>query len=108
MLIRIFVKANTDDEAAEAYKKFIDSTKSLIKNEKVTKVEQYWKCENMFIIETNVLLNCDIGSNQFDEFLYKISDKWQFFGIPVDEALASSKAEGSNIIDNVEMVNIFY
>lgn len=63
----------------------------------------------MFIIETDVLLNYDIDSKQFDEFLHKISDYWLFFGLPIDEALASSKAEKCNyIIDKVEMVNIFY
>lgn len=109
MIIRIFVNVNTDNEATEVYRKFIGSTESFITEEKVIKIQQYWKYKNMFILETNVLLNCDIGSKQFDEFLNKISDKWQFFGIPVDEALTTSKTEGCNYtIDKVAMVNIFY
>lgn len=109
MRVRIFINAATEDEVTKVYEKFIDLTKSNIKSEKVIKVEPYWKFEDMFIIETDILLNCDISSDRFDELLQKISDKWSFFGIPVNEALASATTKGCRyIMDKVEMVNIFY
>lgn len=106
MLVRIFANANTENRAREVYRKFIDIAKPFIKDEKIAKVEPYWKYDDMYVIETNILLTCNIGSKQFEEFLYIISDKWQFFGIPVNEALASSNTEGCKYI--VDMVNIFY
>lgn len=109
MRIRIFINAVTEEEATEVYKRFIDLTNSAIKSEKITRVEPYWKFEDMFIIEAHVLLNCDVYSERFDEFLHKISDKWSFFGIPINEALASATTKGCRyIIDKIEMVNIFY
>ncbi|WP_238907489.1 MULTISPECIES: hypothetical protein [Clostridium] len=109
MFIRIFIRSNTVDEAKEVYQNLINETKQFIKSEKIEKIEPYWKYDDTHVIEANILLNCHLDSIQFKEFLYKISDKWEFFGIPVDEALASRNVDGCKyIIDEIDMINIFY
>lgn len=108
MLIRIFANSNTEDKAIQIYKKFIQATMLFIKDEKIDKVEPYWKYDDMYVIEANIILICDMESKRFGDFLNKISDKWQFFGTPVDEVLASLNIDGCKyMIDGIEMINIF-
>jgi hypothetical protein len=91
------------------YKKFIERISNFIEEVKSIKMEPYWKYSDMYVIETDIKLNCTPNDMQFQEFLYKVSDKWQFFGIPVNEALASIDADGcSYIINGINMINIFY
>jgi hypothetical protein len=109
MFVKIFAFSNNKDEAKVVYRRFIETTRQYIKEEKIEKIEPYWKFEDSQIIRANIILNCDIGSKQFEEFLSKISDKWEFLGMPIEEALASVNAPGCKyIIDGIEMVNLFY
>jgi hypothetical protein len=109
VFIRIFIRSYTVDEAKEVYQNLINITKQFIKSEKIEKIEPYWKYDDTHVIETNILLNCNLGSTQFEEFLFKISDKWTFLGIPVNNAIASLTTEGCKyIINGIDMIDIFY
>ncbi|EQB89251.1 hypothetical protein J2Z44_004292 [Clostridium punense] len=109
MYVRMFIDAKTESNAKDIYEKFIDKINIFIKSEKILKVEPYWKYENMYVLDTNILINCDIGSKRFEEFLYAMADKWKFMGIPIDEAVASLNMEGCKyIIEGINMINIFY
>jgi hypothetical protein len=109
MFARIFVTSNTKDEAKNVYERFLEISKQYIKDEKIEKIEPYWKFDDMHIIETNIFLTCNIESIEFEDFLHQISDRWSFLGEPIDEAIASLTVEGCKyIIDGIEMINIFY
>lgn len=109
MFIRIFVVSRTADEAKGVYLSFLDKTKYFLRKEEINKIEPYWKYDDMYVIETDILLNCDVGSTQFEEFLHQISDKWTFLGKPVNNAIASLTTEGCKyIVKDIDMINIFY
>lgn len=106
---RIFIRSNTVDEAMEIYQKFIKIIREFVKTEKVEKIEPYWKYDDTHVVETNIILTCDLGSTEFKELLYKISDKWTFLGKPVNNAIASITTEGCDyVINGIDMINIFY
>lgn len=109
MFARIFVRSNTVDEAMETYRGIIKIIRKFVKTEKVEKIEPYWKYDDTHVIETNIILTCDLGSTEFEELLYQISDKWTFIGKPVNNTIASITTEGCNyIMDGIDMINIFY
>lgn len=108
MIVKIFANASNKNEAIEVYKNFINIINEYIKFEKLKKIEPYWKFKDMYIVEVSVDLHCQFGSEHFDQFLYRICDKWEHFGNPIDELLASaSNVETGYILENVEMINIF-
>lgn len=72
-------------------------------------IEPYWKIDGIYILEVNVDLKIAFTEERVTKFLDSISDKWTFFGDPIEEALASEATEGcSYIINGVNMVNIFF
>lgn len=109
MLIKIFINADTEVKAIKVYNEFIEKIGNFIEEEKNIKIEPYWKYDDMYVIETIIILTCTPNDMQFQEFLHKISDKWQFFGLPIDEALASINSDGcSYMINGINMINILY
>ena len=109
MLIRIFTDTDTENNTKKVYEDFTERISNFIKEIKSIKMESYWKYSDMYVIEIDIKLTCTPYDMQFQEFLYKISDKWHFCGIPVDEAVASINDDGcSYIINGVNMINIFY
>lgn len=109
MFVRIFAVSNTIDEAKDVYQRFIGTTKEFIKTEKIEKIEPYWKYDDTHVIEANIALTCDIHNTQFEEFLYRISDKWTLLGKPANNAIASLTTDGcKHLINGISMINLFY
>ncbi len=107
MYIKLFARTKNRDEALQI---FCDATSSLaneIKEQNIIKTEPYWKIEEIYVIKADTKLYNTLTNEQLKKLWNSISDKWTFYGNPVDEALASLTTEGCNyILKGIYMINI--
>ena len=108
MFIRLFVYANNEINAKEISENIISNIESFIVEKKYIKIETYWKIEQIYIIELSIELNKEINTEAWINFLKRISDKWEFYGDPIDEILISESLNGCDYIrKDISMINIF-
>lgn len=109
MFIRVFIDALSDDEALIKYRNINEVIYPEIKNENIKKNELYWKIEGVYVIEAKFEFFEELSEEIINKYLESIADNWQYFGNPVDEALASSSDEDISFIkEGVRMINVFF
>lgn len=109
MFIRLFTHSTSEEESKKILNEIITNELDYIDKIEYVTIEPYWKVESIYKIEVNVNLKEIFNEERMKSFLNSISDKWIFFGKPIEEALASETTEGCNYIkDGVNMINIFF
>lgn len=113
MLIRFFIYSSNDNEAKmvvnELFQDKIITEMRLVNEIVYKKIESYWKIDDMYEIEVDVNLHREMTEKEREEFLGVISDKWDYYGNPMDEALTSETMEEINYLrKNISMVNVFF
>lgn len=109
VFIRLFAHSTNEDDSKRIFNEMMDCELDNIDNIEYVAIEPYWKIDGIYKLEANVNFKITFTEKRITKFLDSISDKWTFFGNPVEEALASETTEGCNYIKNgVNMVNIFF
>ncbi|MHA2960490.1 hypothetical protein [Priestia megaterium] len=108
MFVRLYVTAQNETEAKENLKVVLEKIKQILVKTNVEKLEPYWKFDDIYVVELNLIVKKDLSLNELNTLLKTISDKWQCYGEPINEFLASKTTEGCNyILKGVEMINIY-
>lgn len=109
MFIRLFTHSSNEEESKKILNEIIDKELQYIDKIEYVTIEPYWKLDGIYIVEVNVNLIVEFNEEKIKDFLQSISDKWIYFGNPLEEALASETTEGCNYIkDGINMINIFF
>ncbi|AKP76789.1 hypothetical protein ABE036_03275 [Priestia aryabhattai] len=108
MFVRLYVTAKNKTEAEKDLKFFLEKINQILVKANVERLEPYWKFDDVYVVELNLIVKKDLSLNELTQLLETISDKWQYYGDPINEFLASKTAEGCNyILKGVEMINIY-
>lgn len=108
MFIRLYLNAKNKDAAQHALNKFLQILKPIVENNKLLKIEPYWKIENIYVVEIDVINTKNYTKTKLNELLREISDNWIEFDDPVNELLASSTGDSCNfILPEFNMINIY-
>ncbi|KML31413.1 MULTISPECIES: hypothetical protein [Priestia] len=108
MFVRLYVTAKNKTDAKKNLKICLEKINPILVKANVEKLEPYWKFDDMYVVELNLIVKKDLSLNELTQLLETISDKWQYYGDPINEFLASKTAEGCNyILKGVEMINIY-
>ncbi|WP_338751109.1 hypothetical protein [Bacillus sp. FJAT-52991] len=109
MFIRLYLNAKNKDQAQHSINKFLKIFEPITESEQLLKVEPYWKIENIYVAEIDIIPQENYTSKSLNEILYEISDHWIEFGDPVNELLASATDDNCKfIIPEFNMVNIHF
>lgn len=109
MFMRLFVEADNSQTSEKMLKDVCAVLQKEVKKIEIKKNEPYWKMQGIYVLETNIDFINEISRPTLNDFFNGISDKWLFFGDPVDEALASDTNKGCTYIKKgLKMINIFY
>jgi len=108
LFIRLYVTAQNEKEAKVTLKAVLEKIKQIVIRINVEKVEPYWKFNDMYVIELNLIVKKELNPSQLKRLLESIADKWSCYGEPINEFLASKTTKGCNyILKGVEMINIY-
>ena len=109
MFIRIFTYFQDEYKIKMMINEIINKQIDNINKVEYITIEPYWKIEGVYKVEVEVDLESELTEQVREKFLYSISDKWTYFGKPIEEALASETTEGCNYIkDGINMINIIF
>jgi hypothetical protein len=109
MFIRLFADYDNEQNTTELFYNILDDLKGYIKDVTITSTKPYWKIEGVYVLEAYINLLHELNEEERRVFLESISDKWLFFGKPVNESLASKTTEDCTYIMNgVYMINIHF
>jgi hypothetical protein len=109
MFIRLFIQTENLDEAKNLFLDSMSTLSNKVQEYNFKKIEPYWKMEDLTVVEVEVILASKISEAERERFLSSISNKWIYFGNPLDEALSSKNTEGCTFLKNgIEMINIFF
>lgn len=109
MFMRVFVEADNSETAAKMVEDICAILQKEIEVVEIVKNEPYWKMQGVYVLETKIDFRGELSTSTLNEFLTAISDKWLFFGDPVNEALASDANQDCNYIKKgLKMINLFY
>ncbi len=101
--IKLFVEANTKEEAQQCVGNIWTELKDCIVQVRVETAEVYWKMEGVYIIQCSLV----IKSNTLIHLQDKISDNWLVLGPQGEELLASRTNEKCTYMrDKIVMANI--
>jgi len=89
MIVKFFVEANDKEEAQRRFDLDLLVIKENINLKEPIKIVPYWKDEKIYIIE----VIGELFHNTLQKILDYFCDRWQEFGEPVDELLASKNDE---------------
>lgn len=106
MFVRLFANTTDKSEAISILNNTLASIENKIKSKNITKTEPYWKMEYVYLVESEILFYDDLDSEQINQFMYGIANKWMFFGSPINEALASDTVEGCEFL--ISGVKFYY
>ncbi|MFB8425050.1 hypothetical protein ACFC4S_23825 [Priestia megaterium] len=108
MFVRLYITAQNEPEAKGNLIIVLEKLKSILIKTNVEKLEPYWKFNDMYVVELSLEVKKDLTLSGLKYLLESISDRWEYYGEPINELLASKTVEGCNyILKNVEMINIY-
>jgi hypothetical protein len=109
VFIRLFAHSTNEDDSKRIFNEMLSFERDNIDKIEYLVIEPYWKIDGLYKLEANLNFKIAFTEERITKFLNSISDKWTFFGNPIEEALASETTEGCIYIKNgVNMVNIFF
>ncbi len=101
--VKLFVEANTKEEAQQTVGNIWTELKDCIVQERIEAAEVYWKMEDVYIIQCSLV----IKPNTLIHLQEKISDNWLVLGLEGEELLASRTNEKCAYMrDKIVMANI--
>ncbi|MEI6101958.1 MAG: hypothetical protein WCP73_08980 [Eubacteriales bacterium] len=109
MIIKLFVEAENQRYAENELNDAICVFQNKIKVKEITKNEPYWKMSGVYLVEAKIDFIQEITKDFLHRFLNSISDNWQFFGDPVNQAVSSDSADGQTYLQKgIKMINVYY
>lgn len=109
MVIRLFAQTQNQDEARKLLLDVIEILSEKIKEYSFVKCEPYWKMEGITEVEAKIDFVDELRNDERERFFMSISDKWLYFGNPIEEALASKTTDGcKNLMKGIEMINVIF
>lgn len=109
MFIRLFTYSTNEEEYKKILNEIINKEIQFIDKIEYVTFEPYWKLDDIYKVEVNLNLKEKLSEERIKKIFDSISDKWMYFGDPIEEALASETMEGCNYIkDGVNMIDIFF
>lgn len=109
MFIRLFIKTNAQDKATETVKNVVSNIpESYVRNISVN-IEPFWKFDNISIAEIKLELLKELDDEVKSNFLYCISDNWEFFNPDKSAALSSETMKGGSTLKyDLEMIDVYF
>ncbi len=109
MFIRIFIINNNFNGAEKVLLDVINLLPIKIKKHSVDKLEQYWKFEEMIVLESNIKLDRKLTEDEKKEFALRIGNNAEFYGDPIEEFLISLSADDIEIYNKyIYMIDIYF
>ena len=105
MFVRLFIKTINKDNAIEVVREVLSHINEDNIKCKDINIEPYWKYKDVTVAEIKLELYRPLSSNDRDNFLNSISNKWIYFD---EEVLSSDSMDNCKLNYNLEMVTIFF
>ncbi len=109
MYLRLFIETENFEFAKNILSTVLNPIDKKVKKLDIVKLEQYWKMEELILLEAEIELHCDLSEHDRGLLIYNIADRVEFRGEPIDEILVSRTMLECNIyIKELYMIIIYF